>query len=156
MICGVPCNACACDAAKSKELIAKNAKNRAIKTLPDMPRRDTIVMRCGIRVRIRSITHPTHAIRERSVDKPRNHAENAILTIMKIVFSDHALIKIKQRRLVKSRIIDTVEHPDLTKPSYNLREERYKHFGKNWLKVIVINEHGALTVITAHWVEKAK
>jgi len=75
---------------------------------------------------------------------------------MKIIFSDHALLKISQRRLLKKRIILTAENPDLVKLSYNSREERYKHFGKNWLKVVVINQPETLIVITAHWVAKIK
>lgn len=75
---------------------------------------------------------------------------------MKIIFSDHALIKISQRHLSKNRIIATIENPSLMKPSYNLREERYKHFGKNWLKVVVIHEQELIIVITAHWVAKVQ
>ena len=75
---------------------------------------------------------------------------------MEIIFSDHALIKIRQRRLSKDHIIATVENPSLVKSSYNLREERYRHFGKSWLKVIVIREQELIIVITAHWVAKVK
>ncbi|OHA29994.1 MAG: hypothetical protein A3B08_02025 [Candidatus Taylorbacteria bacterium RIFCSPLOWO2_01_FULL_43_44] len=73
---------------------------------------------------------------------------------MKIIFSDHALIKISQRRLSKKRIIATIENPSFMKPSYNLREERYRRFGKNWLKAVVIHKQESITVITAHWVAK--
>ena len=43
---------------------------------------------------------------------------------MKIVFSDHANIKISQRNLPHDFVIETARHPDLTRPGNGLREER--------------------------------
>ncbi len=75
---------------------------------------------------------------------------------MKIIFSDHANIKIDQRDLPRDFIVETVRMPDFTRPSRGLREERYKYFGKNWLKVVVAKEPKSLVVVTAHWVVKIK
>ena len=75
---------------------------------------------------------------------------------MKIIFSDHASLKIKERKLSKSFVLKTVQVPDLVRPSRRLREERYKRFGKNWLKVIIIKEHATTVILTAHWVAKIK
>ena len=75
---------------------------------------------------------------------------------MKIVFSDHLLIKIGQRKISKNLVIKTIRNPDFIRPSYNFREERYKKFDKNYLKVVVIKENKGIVVITAHWVAKVK
>lgn len=75
---------------------------------------------------------------------------------MNIIFSDHALLKIKQRNISKDIVIRTVHKPDFIKPSYGLREERYKYYGKNWMKVVVLVNNEQLTVITAHWIAKPK
>lgn len=73
---------------------------------------------------------------------------------MKIVFSDHALIKIGQRKISKELIVKTAKNPDFLRPSYGFREERYKKFNKNYLKVVVIKENEEMVVITVHWVAK--
>jgi hypothetical protein len=75
---------------------------------------------------------------------------------MKIVFSKHALIKLEHRGLEKSRILETVEYPDFIQPSYNFREERYRLYTRNHLKVIVKIESTKIIIITAHWVANRK
>ena len=75
---------------------------------------------------------------------------------MKIIFSHHALIKIKQRELVKRLVIETVLHPDVVRSSYSSREERYKRFKKIWFKVVIISLKETIIVVTAHWVAKPK
>ncbi len=66
------------------------------------------------------------------------------------------LVKIHQRQILRSLIIKTVVSPDVVRPSYHMREERYKNFGKNYLKVIVVRENSAIVIVTAHWVAKLK
>lgn len=75
---------------------------------------------------------------------------------MKIIFSKHALLQIKQRDLDKTKVLATIEKPDFVEPSYNFREERYKLYTKNHLKVIVKIEESRIVVVTAHWVAKHK
>ena len=75
---------------------------------------------------------------------------------MKIIFSDHSEIKIKQRELSKELISKTVIAPDFIIPSYNNLERAYKQFGKLYLEVIFVKEEEILIIITAHWVEKFK
>ena len=75
---------------------------------------------------------------------------------MKIVFSKHSLLQIKQRDLDKMKVLATIEKPDFVEPSYNFREERYKLYTKNHLKVIVKIEESRIIVVTAHWVAKHK
>lgn len=75
---------------------------------------------------------------------------------MKIIFSGHSEIKIKQRELSKELINKTVIAPDFIIPSHNNRERAYKKFGKLYLEVVFVKEKEIIVVITAHWVEKFK
>lgn len=54
---------------------------------------------------------------------------------MKIIFSDHAKIKIQQRKLSKELINKVIIAPDFIVPSHSNRERAYKKFGKNYLEV---------------------
>ena len=76
--------------------------------------------------------------------------------MMKIVFSRHSLLQIKQRALKKDDVLMTITEPDFITCSYNFREERYRKFVKNHLKVVVRIEKSHIVVITAHWVAKPK
>lgn len=73
---------------------------------------------------------------------------------MKIVFSPHAVLKIEQRGLSRRDIIESVTNPGFTRLSYGLREELYKIFGRNYLKVIVKREEDKIIIITAHWLAR--
>lgn len=73
---------------------------------------------------------------------------------MRIVFSDHARVKMEQRKIPRSFAIDTVTAPEIETPSYNFRIELYKKFGKNYLKVVIKHDDDSIVVITVHWVEK--
>ncbi|QQR64837.1 DUF4258 domain-containing protein [Candidatus Kaiserbacteria bacterium] len=75
---------------------------------------------------------------------------------MKIVFSKHSLLQIKQRDLDKAKVLATIEQPDFIEPTYNFREERYRLYAKNHLKVVVKIEELRIVVVTAHWVAKHK
>ena len=75
---------------------------------------------------------------------------------MEIRFSPHAELKISQRKLVRERIVETVLHPDFSKPGYSGREQLFKDFGKNFMRAIVMRGRGHVTVVTAHWVAKTK
>ncbi len=73
-----------------------------------------------------------------------------------IVFTRHAEIKLRQRSIVKSLVIQTIENPDFTSQSRGGRTILYKKFGKLYLSVIIKIENDDTVVITAHWVEKVK
>ena len=75
---------------------------------------------------------------------------------MKILFSQHALLQIKNRSLDKKNVLETIKNPDFVTQSYNFREERYRRFIKNHMKVVVIVEKAQTIVVTAHWVAKPK
>ncbi|MFH1170664.1 MAG: DUF4258 domain-containing protein [Candidatus Vogelbacteria bacterium] len=75
---------------------------------------------------------------------------------MKIIFSPHAILKIEQRKLSRQLIIETIVRPNFNRPSYGLREELYREFGKNYLKVVIKRESDQIIVVTAHWVASLK
>ncbi|MEK7586336.1 MAG: DUF4258 domain-containing protein [Patescibacteria group bacterium] len=73
-----------------------------------------------------------------------------------IIFSLHAELKIKQRRISKYDVIQTVTDPDFEKSGHSFRVERYRKFGENYLKVVIKREAISIIVITTHWVAKLK
>lgn len=75
---------------------------------------------------------------------------------MRIIFSNHAEIKIKQRKLSKELINKTIIAPNFIVPSHSNRERAYKKFGKQYLEVVFVKEKGKerVVIITAHWVAK--
>ncbi len=75
---------------------------------------------------------------------------------MVIIFTKHLIIKLGQRKINRQFVIETIKNPDLIRPTYGLREELYRKFGKLYMKVIVIKRKERIIVLTAHWVAKAK
>jgi len=71
---------------------------------------------------------------------------------MNIVFSNHALLKMRQRRLSKRTVVAVIAKPDQVENTYSRREELYKKFRKRSLKVVIVRTHDRIIVITAHWV----
>lgn len=75
---------------------------------------------------------------------------------MKIVFSDHAELKIRQRKLSRQKILETILKPDSIALSRGGREILLKKFRTNHMQVIVKRERLAIVVITAHWVARPR
>ncbi|OGG42132.1 hypothetical protein A3A21_01965 [Candidatus Jorgensenbacteria bacterium RIFCSPLOWO2_01_FULL_45_25b] len=75
---------------------------------------------------------------------------------MKIIFTHHAELKIRQRNIEKELVKTTLEDPDFVTESHANRKRAYKKFIKNYLEVIFVYEQGTIVVLTAHWVAKIK
>jgi len=73
-----------------------------------------------------------------------------------IIFTNHALLKLKQREILKSAVVRTLKSPDYTIPSYSGRIIAYKKFDKLYLKVVYKIEGLNIVVITQHWEKKPK
>jgi len=73
-----------------------------------------------------------------------------------IIFTNHSLLKLKQRRIPKEFVIETIEDPDHIQTSYSDRKAKYKKFGRLNLKVVYKNEGNDIVIITQHWVIKIK
>ena len=75
---------------------------------------------------------------------------------MSIFFTKHLIIKLRQRKINRQFVLETIKNPDLTRPTYGLREELYRKFGKLYMEVIIKKRKEHIIVLTAHWVAKAK
>ena len=75
---------------------------------------------------------------------------------MLIIFSKHAIVKFEQRKLNRQFVLETIKNPELVRPTYNYREELYRKFNKNYLKVVIKKRKNDVLVLTAHWVARIK
>jgi len=73
-----------------------------------------------------------------------------------IIFTQHALLKLKQRDIPKGLVLKTLEFPDYQFSTHGNREIKYKKFGRLYLKVIYKKEQGDIIVITQYWEENPK
>ncbi len=73
---------------------------------------------------------------------------------MGILFSDHALLKLRQRNLSQEKVIQALEKPDYVVATYSDRKAAYKKLGKLYLKVIFIEDNADIIVVSQHWEEK--
>lgn len=69
---------------------------------------------------------------------------------MKIEYSAHAKARIKQRKISKDRILQTINDPDETNFSFRDRQIYRKKFGDIILEVVTIKEK-KLIVVTAYY-----
>jgi DNA-binding NtrC family response regulator len=75
---------------------------------------------------------------------------------MSIIFTKHFLIKLRQRKINRQFVFETIKNPNLTRPTYGFREELYRKFGKFYLKVVIKRRKEHIIVLTTHWVAKNK
>lgn len=73
-----------------------------------------------------------------------------------IIFTQHSLLKLQQRRISKNLVKETLSSPDYTFPSYSNRIIAYRRFDELYLKVVYKREGDDIIVITQHWEEKPK
>ncbi|MBU2578723.1 DUF4258 domain-containing protein [Patescibacteria group bacterium] len=71
-----------------------------------------------------------------------------------IIFTQHALLKLKQRNISKTLVLQTLNQPEQISPTRQNRFVAFKKFGKLHLKVIFRKENKNIIVITQHLVEK--
>lgn len=70
-----------------------------------------------------------------------------------IIFSDHALRQLSERRISKELVKRTVQSP----AKLIVREESfeaYRRFGKLWLKAVFVRVEGRVIIVTQHFVKK--
>ncbi|MDD4989833.1 MAG: DUF4258 domain-containing protein [Candidatus Pacebacteria bacterium] len=68
-----------------------------------------------------------------------------------IIFTEHALLKLKQREIKKDLVLETLKKPEKVLLSRNDRKIALKKFGKLYLKVVFRQEEKNIVVITQHW-----
>ena len=71
-----------------------------------------------------------------------------------IVFTQHAILKLKHRSIRKEFVIQTLKKPDRIIDSYKDRKTAFKKFKKIYMKVIFRNEKNNIIIITQHWTNK--
>lgn len=71
-----------------------------------------------------------------------------------IIFTQHSLLKLKQRKISKNLVIKTIKNPERILKSYSNREIGYKRFGKLYLRVVYKKEDKNIIIITQYWVKE--
>lgn len=72
---------------------------------------------------------------------------------MAIIYTEHALLKLKQRRISRVLVERTLRKPDIVSPGRSGRKAAYRKHRRLYLKVVFVEERGHTVVITAHWDE---
>lgn len=72
---------------------------------------------------------------------------------MSIKFSEHAIERLKQRKISQQRVIIVVRNPDLKLKRSRKRVLRQKQFGDKLLEIVTVTEGSRITVITAYYLE---
>jgi hypothetical protein len=73
-----------------------------------------------------------------------------------IIFTQHALLKLKQRNILKKLVTEVFKNPDYILESYSDRKIIYKKFSRLYLKVIYREESENIVVITQYWTKTIK
>lgn len=73
---------------------------------------------------------------------------------MPIVFSDHAKLQLKRRRISTNRVLETVRNPQEIRRSFKNRRLRRKTFGVKILQAVTISEGSRITVISGYYLRK--
>ena len=72
---------------------------------------------------------------------------------MNIIFTEHALTKLRQRRISRTLVERTLRKPGFVLRGRGNRKVAYRKFRQLYLKVVFVEERGHTVVITQHWDE---
>lgn len=72
---------------------------------------------------------------------------------MPIKFSEHALLRLKGRKISKLRVENSIKFPDKIIKGDRGRKLRQKKFGDKILEVVTKTEGSKITVITEYYLE---
>ena len=70
---------------------------------------------------------------------------------MTFVYTKHAQVRIRQRRLRQTDIKETVIDPDTIFPSFKGRRLARRAFGEKTLEVVFKRERNQVIIVTAYW-----
>ena len=73
-----------------------------------------------------------------------------------IFFTQHSLLKLKQRKISKSLVVKALKNPDYVLKSHSDREIVYKKSSKLYLKIIYREESEDIIIITQYWTKTIK
>ena len=73
---------------------------------------------------------------------------------MKAEFIEHAEFKMRQRKIPKSFVCQTLTKPHHIHYQITGRDQYFRKFTKLYLKVVAMKAKDKFTVITVHWIDK--
>lgn len=73
---------------------------------------------------------------------------------MKIVFSEHALIRIRERKISKLEVYATIQNPQGKDDTYKERILLRRNFGSKILETAVRIEEKCIIVISAYYLDR--
>ena len=75
---------------------------------------------------------------------------------MKIEFSDHALVQLKNRpRIKQTMVLATINSPDQATASHRQRNLYRKYFGDEILEVVTVTDNDTIVVITQYFLDES-
>ena len=80
--------------------------------------------------------------------------ENTYGTEMTIDYTEHAISRMRQRRISKAHVEGTIENPDFSSTTGLGRWIVSKKYGNKFLKVIYEKSNDKITVVTVYWTER--
>lgn len=73
---------------------------------------------------------------------------------MRVTYTRHAREMMSIRNILQTLVEKCIEDPDEILPAREGKKTYLKNFGRNFLRVIAIQENGNSVVITVHWFAK--
>lgn len=74
--------------------------------------------------------------------------------MIKFIYTEHAKVRIEQRKLSKEQIEKAVSSPDKILPSFKGRILVQKSFNDEILEVVYKKEQNNFIILTAYWLEE--
>ena len=71
-----------------------------------------------------------------------------------IVFSAHAVQRIRARKISRLLVVETIKHPQKIISGNRGRKLRQRKFGDKILEVITITEGSDIIIVTQYWLEE--
>ena len=68
-----------------------------------------------------------------------------------IIFTDHALKRMRERKILRAQVIETVEHPEIEIVEDDDIKLLRKKFGNKSLEVAIESGKNKIIVITLYW-----
>lgn len=75
---------------------------------------------------------------------------------MKLIYTKHAEEMLVFRRIKKGQVRECTQNPDQIVPIREGKTAYLKDFGKNFLKLIVVEEGVNIIIITLYWIAKRR
>ncbi|MBP6857901.1 MAG: DUF4258 domain-containing protein [Candidatus Pacebacteria bacterium] len=70
---------------------------------------------------------------------------------MKIIFTDHVKIRMKERKILKRDVLTTIENPDITVLRKDNTTMFQKELSKGILEIVCKKSHTTIVIITGYY-----